>query len=137
MQTTEKFTQEEQARLMAADRTSLAIANGWNLRTQFEWNDEWQVNLCDLRALPEEYKDIDELISSFLADKQEWNQHFAGFISDFGLAALIAAKDTILPAEGEISGEWVTFVGEDADYVHVWEVVINFVERLISVVVKR
>ncbi|MBE8969933.1 hypothetical protein IQ277_28040 [Nostocales cyanobacterium LEGE 12452] len=137
MQTLMKFTQEEKDRLLAADRTSLAIGNNWNLRTQFVWPDEWQTNLCDLIALPEGITDIDELISSFLADKQEWNQHFAGFINDFGLAALIASKDAVVPENGWVSGEWVSFVGEDTDYVHIREVVINFVERLISIVVKR
>lgn len=137
MQTTAKFTQEEIARLVAADQTSLAIANNWSLRTQFEWNEHWQTNVSDLKALPEGYKDIDDLISSFLVDKQEWNEHFGGFIRDFGLAALIAAKDAILPSDGEISGDWVSFVGEGGDYVHVREVEINFLDRQISIVVKR
>lgn len=137
MQTTAKFTQEEIERLLVADQTSLALPNGWSLRTQFELSEEWQVNLSDLKTLPEGVNNIDELISSFLVDKQEWNQHFADFIQDFGLAALIAAKDAILPAHGEISGDWVFFVGVEADFVHVRDIVINFSERLISIVLKR
>ncbi|SEJ74922.1 hypothetical protein SAMN05216327_11868 [Dyadobacter sp. SG02] len=137
MHTATEFTQEEMRRMIAANQKSLALPNGWNLRTQFEWNEEWQVNLSDLKTLPEGENNIDELISSFLVDKQEWNQHFADFIQDFGLAALIAAKDAILPVHGEISGDWVFFVGEEADFVHVREIVINFSERLISIVLKR
>lgn len=124
------FNQQEVQQLIAADLSSLAVGNGWNLRTKLKWGNDGQDNLSDLRALPDDYSDIDDLITRFLETKNEWNQVFVKYVSDFGMAALIAAVD--IPN----NSPRVLFEGREGDVVRVLELYVDSTERLISVTVK-
>jgi hypothetical protein len=129
------FSREERKLLTNAESITVALKNGWELKTRFQWGQPGEYVLADLASLPECYKDIDEMLYEFKKANEQWSMGFADFINEFGLSSLLAARrrqqDSELFDERKVS----FFLEEYSGYIP--EIIINIHHKFIVVILKK